>query len=157
MKTAIPTWKRSPPLSQQPPFKNWDSVKLPLFENLGVGSTPPAESGGRILWGTGLILSNYICIFLKITNIYYGTIMRRELHVTKSLVYMRSSPCRWLVAENAKIFLSYNIFEISRAYYKTRNSGTRIYGTRNTGGTLAEHRNTGETTEHWRNNRNTTQ
>ena len=27
-------WKRSPPLSQQYPSKNWDPVKPPLFENL---------------------------------------------------------------------------------------------------------------------------
>ena len=28
-------------LSQQPPSKNWDPVKLPLFENLVGGSPPP--------------------------------------------------------------------------------------------------------------------
>ena len=36
----------------------------------------------------------------------------------------------------------------NKAYYKTRNTGTRNYGTRNTGATLAGHRNTGKTTEH---------
>ena len=34
-------WKKSPPLSQQPPSLNWDPVKLPLFENLVGDSTPP--------------------------------------------------------------------------------------------------------------------
>ena len=43
-----PPWKKSPPLSQQPPSKSWGPVKPPLFLNLVVGSTlPPCRNGGR--------------------------------------------------------------------------------------------------------------
>ena len=57
-KICNPHWKKSPPLSQEPPSKNWVSVKPPLFENLVVGSTPHhphlAERGGGAR-----------CVFLK--------------------------------------------------------------------------------------------
>ena len=36
-----PPEKSHPPLSQQNPSKSWSPVKLPLFENLVGGSTPP--------------------------------------------------------------------------------------------------------------------
>ena len=45
-----PSWKKSPPLSQQPPSKAEVLSGPPLFENLVGDSTPPAESG-RVGWG----------------------------------------------------------------------------------------------------------
>ena len=49
-----PSLKSHPPLSQQPPSKNWAPVKHSLFENLVEGSIPcpppPAERGGCTLW-----------------------------------------------------------------------------------------------------------
>ena len=36
--TPSPQWRKSPPLSLQPPSKNWDPVKPTLFENLVGGS-----------------------------------------------------------------------------------------------------------------------
>ena len=35
-----------PSLSQQPPSKSWSPAKLPLFENLVGGSTPPSRNRG---------------------------------------------------------------------------------------------------------------
>ena len=48
-----PPWKKSPPLSHQPPSKSWGPVKSPLFENLVEGSTlaPTSRKGGGAHYG----------------------------------------------------------------------------------------------------------
>ena len=50
---TLPPWKRSPPLSQQPPSKSCPVKPRPLFENLVGGSNPPPSrkgEGGCTLW-----------------------------------------------------------------------------------------------------------
>ena len=72
-KNCNPSEKSHPPLSQQPPSKNWDPVKPLFFENLVGGSTPTpptppplSRNGGSCtLLYNSIYISMYLCIYVS--------------------------------------------------------------------------------------------
>ena len=62
-------WKKSPPLSQQPPSKSLRPVKAPLFENLvGGWALPPSAEKGRV---HTMLSGKNVSIFLPLIPAIY--------------------------------------------------------------------------------------
>ena len=109
-------WKKSPPLSQQPPSKNGNPVKPPLFENLLEGSTPRPSRKGREV---------HTNIHAKECTAHSGA--SRVTHPSNHLYYIQ-----WIIHwyqkftfHNAFSFLQ--IIHLLKPYLLTRCSKTRFF------------------------------